>query len=154
MALPVKLKAIIEGLEFQSDEGSSHLNTTTGEVVYTTDYELRAAEDETPRDHLPAWQIEALRTAKDILETDHYLPLPTKFDIHEYRIMERFCSSVDDEDMRDTLYNAIRGRGAFRRFKDSIHKHGVADDWYKHRDDALKEIAIAWCEENGMQYTE
>ncbi len=85
---------------------------------------------------------------------DHYLPLPSKFDIHEYRIMERFCYAVDDDEMRDDLFNAIQGRGAFRRFKDSIHKHGVADDWYKHRDDALKEIAIAWCEENGMQYTE
>jgi hypothetical protein len=53
MAVTVKLKNIIEGLEFQSDKGSSYLNTTTGEVVYTTDYELRAAEDETPRDHLP-----------------------------------------------------------------------------------------------------
>ncbi len=68
----VKLKDIIEGLEFQSDEGSSHLNTTTGEVVYTTDYELRAAEDETPRDHLPEWQHEAIRIAADILETDYY----------------------------------------------------------------------------------
>ena len=55
--------------------------------------------------------------------------------------MERFCYAVDDEEMRDDLFNAIQGSGAFRRFKDSIHKHGVADDWYKHRDDALKEIA-------------
>ena len=29
-------------------------------------------------------------------------------------IMERFCLSVDDEDMRDDLCDAIRGRGAFR----------------------------------------
>ncbi len=150
----VKLNDIIEGLEFQSDEGSSHLNTTTGEVVYTTDYELRAAEDETSRDHLPEWQIEALRTAKDILETDHYLPLPSKFDIHEYRIMERFCRSVEDDDMRDDLCNAIRGRGAFRYFKEKIHEYDIADDWYKYRDEALKEIAIAWCEENGIRYTE
>ena len=154
MPPPVKLKGIIEGLEFQSDEGSAHLNTTTGEVVYTTDYELRAAEDETPRDHLPEWQIEALRTAKDILETDHYLPLPTKFDIHEYSIMERFCRSVEDDDMRDDLCNAIRGRGEFRYFKDKIHEYDIADDWYKYRDEALKEIAIAWCEENGIRYTE
>lgn len=33
MAVAVKLKDIIEGLEFQTDEGSSHLNRTTGEVV-------------------------------------------------------------------------------------------------------------------------
>ena len=60
MAITVKLKDIIEGMDLQSDEGSSYLNTTTGKVVYTTDYELRAVEDETPRDHLPNWQMEAL----------------------------------------------------------------------------------------------
>ena len=154
MAVTVKLTDIIEGLEFQSDEGSSHLNTTTGEVVYVTDEELRAAEEKEPLDDFPAWQHEAIRIANDILETNYYLPLPTKFDIHEYRIMERFCYSVDDDDMRDALCNAIRGRGAFRYFKDKIHAYGIADDWYQYRDESLREIAIAWCEENGVRYTE
>ena len=109
MAIIVKLKDIIEGMEFQTDEGSSHLNTTTGEVVNLSDEEVRAAEDETPLDHFPEWQHEAIRVAKGVLESDAYLPLPTKFDIHEYRIMERFCYSVDDDEMRDDLCNAIRG---------------------------------------------
>ena len=154
MPLPVKLKAIIEGLELQSDEGSSHLNKATGEVVYVTDEDLRAAEEEEPLDEFPEWQHEAIRIAGEMLETDHYLPLPTKFDIHEYSIMERFCRSVDDDDMRDDLCNAIRGRGAFRYFKDRIHVYGIAEKWYRYRDDALREIAIAWCEENGIRYTE
>jgi hypothetical protein len=153
MTTQITLTDIIEGLAFQSDDGSSSLNTTTGEVVYISDEELRAAEEETPLDHFPAWQHDAIRIAGEILETDHYLPLPTKFDIHEYRIMERFCYAVDDENMRDDLCNAIRGRGAFRYFKDKIHEYGIADDWYTYRDDALQEIAMAWCEENGIPYT-
>jgi hypothetical protein len=32
-------------IPFQSDEGLSYLNTTTGKVVYCTDEELRAAEE-------------------------------------------------------------------------------------------------------------
>ena len=48
MTVPVKLKDIIEGLEFLTDEGSSYLNTTTGEVVYVTTEEVRAAEEEPP----------------------------------------------------------------------------------------------------------
>jgi hypothetical protein len=78
MALPIKLKDIIEGMEFQTDEGASHLHTTTGEVVYITDEEVRAAEDETPLDHFPQWQHEAIRVAKDFLESRDSLPLPTK----------------------------------------------------------------------------
>ena len=152
MAVMVKLKDIIEGLAFQSDEGSSYLSTMTGEVIYITEEELRAAEEDAPLEDFPTWQHEAIRIAGEMLETDHYLPLPTKVDIHEYRIMERFCYSVDDDDMRDDLCNAIRGRGAFRYFKDKIHEYGIADDWYQYRDDALRELAIAWCEENGIQY--
>ena len=68
--------------------------------------------------------------------------------------MERFCLSVDDEDMRDNLCNAIRGRGAFRSFKDKIHEYGIAEDWYQYRDAALRDIAVTWCEAHGIAYTE
>jgi Uncharacterised protein family (UPF0158) len=154
MATPVKLQDIVDELSFIPDEASSYLNTKTGEVVSVTHEELRAAENEEPLEDFPAWQHDAIRIAGEILETDDYLPLPTKFDIHEYRIMERFCRSVEDDDMRDDLSNAIRGRGAFRYFKDRMHAYGIAEEWYRYRDAALREIAIVWCEENGIQYTE
>jgi Uncharacterised protein family (UPF0158) len=154
MKVQVKLKGIIEGLEFQSDEQSSFLNLTTGEVVSVTTEELRAAEEEQPLEDFPEWQHDAIRIAEEIIETEHYLPLPDRFEIHEYQIMERFCLSVADEDIRDDLCNAIRGRGAFRYFKDRIHAYGIAEEWYRYRDKALREIAIAWCEEHGIPYTE
>ena len=62
---------------------------------------------------------------RDIVETDHYLPLPDRFEINEYQIMERFCLSVDDEDMRDDLCDAIRGRGAFRSSKTGCRRMGL-----------------------------
>jgi hypothetical protein len=89
-----------------------------------------------------------------MLETDHYLPLPDRFEINEYRIMERFCDAVADDDMREALCDAIRGRGAFRRFKDRVHGYGMAEAWYHYRDAALREIALAWCEEHDIPYTE
>src|SRR5919202_1777451 len=128
-ALRVKLSDIVEGLEF------------------------RSAENDAPLEDFPEWQHNAIRIAGEILETDHYLPLPDRFEIHEYSIMERFCLSVDDEDIQDDLCNAIRGRGAFRYFKDRIHAYGIAEDWYRYRDAALREIAIAWCEAHDIPYT-
>ena len=151
-ALRVKLSDIVEGLEFQSDERSSYLNMTTGEVVSVTLEELRAAEEDEPLEEFPAWQHEAIRIARDIVETDHYLPLPDRFEINEYRIMERFCLSREDDDMCDDLCNAIRGRGAFRRFKDRVQAYGMAAVWYRYRDAALREIAMAWCEAHGIAY--
>ena len=85
MAVQVKLKDISEGLEFLTDEGTSYLNTTTGEVVYVTTEELRAAEEEQPLEDFPEWQHDAIRIAGEIIETDHYLPLPDRFEINEYR---------------------------------------------------------------------
>ena len=153
MTVPVKLKDIIEGLEFLTEEGSSYLNTTTGEVVYVTTEELRAAEEDAPLEDFPAWQHDAIRIAGEILATDHYLPLPDRFEINEYRMMERFCLSVDDDDLRDDLCDAIRGRGAFRRFKDRMQAYGIAEAWCRYRDEALREIAIAWCEAHDILYT-
>jgi len=154
MTVQVKLQDILEGMDFQSDEQSSFLNLTTGEVISITDEELRAAEEDEPLEDFPTWQQDNIRIAQAMLDTDDYLPLPTKFDIHEYRIMERFCDSVNDDDIRDDLCNAIRGRGAFRRFKDRVHAYGMAEGWYRYRDEALREIAIAWCEAHSIPYTE
>src|SRR5881397_3537762 len=72
-ALRVKLSDIIEGMDFQSDEQSSFLNLTTGDVVSVTDEELRAAENDAPLEDFPEWQHDAIRMAGEILETDHYL---------------------------------------------------------------------------------
>jgi DNA polymerase III alpha subunit (gram-positive type) len=155
MAPRVKLENIIDGLEFQSDESASYLNRQTGEVVGITDDQIRAAEDDEPIEDFPEWEQELIQVAKEIVqETGKYIPLPTRFDTDEYDMMERFCLSLDDAELRETLYSLIKGSGAFRRFKDAIHEHGVADDWYKYRDNALREIAIEWCREHGIKFDE
>jgi hypothetical protein len=153
-AIQVKLSDLIEGLDFQSDERSSYLNRTTGAVVSITAEELRAAEEAQPLEDFLDWQHGTIRIAGEILETERYLPLPDRFEIHAYQIMERFCLSVEDADMRDDLSDAIRGRGAFRRCKDRVHAYEIAEAWYRYRDAALREIAMAWCEAHGLAYME
>jgi hypothetical protein len=153
MAIRVKLDDIIEGLELQSDERYAFLDKRTGEVVSISDEEMQAAEDDEPIEDFPDWQQDLVRIAKEIVdETGDYIDLPTKFDIDEYSIMEKFCLSLDDSEMSDDLYSAIKGSGAFRRFKDAINEYDIADDWYKYRNDALKEIAIEWCQENDIEF--
>ena len=154
MTYLVKHSDIIEGLDFQAEEGRSYLNTATGEVISMTDEELRAAEEDAPLEDFPPWQQDALRIAKDMLETDDSLAIPSRFDIHEYRIMERFCDSVDAEDIRDDLCASIHGKGTFRQFKDRVHVYGMAEAWYRYRAAALREIAMHWCDEHGIPYVE
>jgi hypothetical protein len=149
----IKLSDIIEGLEFQSDESSSFLNKKTGEVILMTDYAMRATEDDEPLEDLPEWERDLVTTAREIIaESGQYIPLPTKFDIDEYSIMERFCLSLDNQEIGDTLYDLISGSGAFRRFKDAIYRFGIENEWYSYRDNAIKEIAIEWCREHDIKF--
>ena len=153
MEARVKLSDIIEGLQTQSDESSFFLNIKTGEVVLMTDYAMQAAEDDEPVEDLPDWEQELVAVAREILaETGQYIQLPTKFDIDEYSIMESFCTSMDNQEIGDILCDLISGSGAFRRFKNAIHKYDVADEWYKYRDNAMKELAIEWCRENNIEF--
>lgn len=58
----------------------------------------------------------------EIEETpERYLRLSAKFEIHEYYIMEEFMWTLKGE-KADKLECAIRGRGAFRRFRNMIHR--------------------------------
>jgi hypothetical protein len=153
MAIRVKLDDIIEGLESQSDESSSFLDKKTGEVILMTDYAMRAAEENEPLEDVPDWERELVLIAREILaETGQYLQLPTKYDMDEYSIMESFCTSLERQEIGDILYDLISGSGAFRRFKDAVYKYGVEDEWYKYRNNAIKEIAIEWCRENNIEF--
>lgn len=153
MATRVKLSEIIGEMELQHDQGSLYLNKKTGEVVLLIDEELLTAEEEESSEELPEWQREAMKVAKDILENgENYVELPSKEEINEYRIMEDFCRSVEDRRISEKLFDAIKGRGAFRRFKDNIVRLGIEDRWYKYKKEAFKKIAIEWCEDNDIDY--
>ena len=105
-------------------------------------------------EELPEWQRAVVQEAGKVLDSEDYIELPSQFDIHEYKIMEDFCYDVEDEDFSAELLNRIRGRGAFRKFKDAIRQRGITDDWYAFRKVAFKRIAIDWLEDNDIPYTD
>ena len=61
---------------------------------------------------------------------------------------------AEEGEADDELQNAIHGAGAFRYFKDTLRRYRREKDWYAYREEALRQIAIDWCEENGIEYTE
>ena len=156
MNIKAKLSDIIDAIEFDTEESTSYFNRKTGEIVTITEEEFSVAEDGEPLEGYPEWQHENIKTAQEILnsEDDSFLHLPSKYDFHEYRVMEKFCLSIEDQEISDALYLAIKERGAFRRFKDGVHRFGILDEWYKFRDGALKQIAIDWCCENKIPYVD
>ena len=39
-------------------------------------------------------------------------------------------------------------------FKDKIYQYDIEDQWYDYKDQRYKDIAVAWCEENNIEYQE
>ena len=89
--------------------------------------------------------------AYDQLDEHGFYRLPDQRDIDDYRTMEEFISTLSGS-AAARLSSAISGRGAFRRFKDTVHSLGLSDQWYEFEDSAHKRIAIRWCEENGLEW--
>ena len=87
MSLSVKLNDIINEMEIQSDDHSYYLNKKTGEIVMVTDEHFSLADDSEDISHYSDWEQEAIRVAINVLESEeNFIPLPSKFDIHEYQI--------------------------------------------------------------------
>ncbi len=154
MNKPVKLEEIINALEIQNDTSMAFFNKITGEVRVIDEEEYRAAEEDKDLMGYPAWQRDVIKIAKDLIDNeDNYIYLPSKYDINEYEIMQNFCLSITDQRISYELYYSIKGGGAFRRFKDMIKRLRIEDDWYQYKDEAIKQIAVDWCNENGIIFT-
>ena len=153
MSIQINLKDIIEEMEIQFEESRSLLNITTGEIVVVTSEDLRAVEDEKTFDNLPEWELENKMIAIDVVENfENYIELPTKYEVNEYELIENFCLTVSDQRRQESLLRAIRGKGAFRRFKDKIIDLEMEEQWYSYREECFKQIAIEWCQENKINY--
>lgn len=152
MAL-VKLQHVVDEMDAISDELHAYLNRKTGELITISNNELEAAEAVDDLDSYSGWDQEAIQAAQNVLNTDNYLRLPSKFDLHEYSIMERFCYEIEDTELSNELLFQIKGSGAFRRFKQAIHRNNITEDWYRYRQKALEKIAIDWLEANFISYT-
>jgi hypothetical protein len=158
VAAKVLLKDILEALEIQLDEYSNFLDLETGRVEAVPHDLLGRATDEGEEDdqehNLPAWQRDEWEMAKLIAvnSPDRFKSLPTRFDIHEWSIMQDFAHSASSGPIRDELLNAVHGKGAFRHFKDTLRRHRIEQAWYDFRSAVLKQIAIDWCEVNQVAW--
>ena len=92
------------------------LNPVTGEVVFFSEYLGLSDEDE--------------RLLEDIGGSDDYVAIERIPSYVVYQWMVDFVDEVvapADEDAASQLSIALHGKGAFRRFKDALHR--VNDQW-------------------------
>jgi hypothetical protein len=150
----VQVWKIVDALEIQIDESASYLDRETGEVETVSTTLMGLAEEGEEEPYLLAWQHAEWELARLIArDGERFFDLPTKFDIHEWQIMEDF-SEHQQEPLRSDLRSAIHRSGAFRIFKDTLRRRGRIETWYKFRERALHEIAVEWLKDHGVPYSE
>ena len=132
----IKLSEVIDGLEFVNDglDIQAYFNPDKNEIFYIGEYDTFEDEDK----------------FENLIES--CIMLPSKYDIHEYSMMEDFIETIDNLEIKSNLQRLIQGKGAFRRFKNYCFNVNIIQEWYNFRDKRYKEIAISWCKQNELEY--
>lgn len=70
-----------------------------------------------------------------------------------YRDMVDFIDTLGDERLAERLHDAIRGRGAFRRFGDTLRRahEDVLPRWFEFKDERQRGRARAWLADIGYR---
>lgn len=152
MARVISLREVADAIDLLSDDSEAFLDPDTGEVVTVTEEERRLVEKGPVEGDLPDWQREILPKVRAALESDRFLRLPDRFEVHEWSVMERFSHAQENERVREELLDAIHGSGAFRMFKSAIRRLGLENGWYKFRDAEIEGIARDWLEAHKLPY--
>ncbi len=95
-----------------------------------------------------------LREDDDGIKDKQLIPLPSHKQIDDYGTMKNFIEDLTDEEAQGWLAEAIKGAGAFRRFRSTLERFGLTERWYDYQEAAHENVAIDWCEYYGIEYLE
>ena len=140
--MKVKLQEVLEALEGAGMDVNHYYDTKNQEILMIFDGMVNGENNP-----------ELIEEIEDGFIED-YIPLPGQYDIHEYRMMEEFIYELPGGRAQDALEAAIRGKGAFRKFKDRLYDFNLQEKWYKYRDACYERVARDWCERFGIEIEE
>lgn len=127
----VDLPSLASALEDHSDETTWWFDPRTGESEPWSE-ELREEDEEDP-------------------EGRGLIPVEPLDPGTGYRDMEEFIDRVRDPRARDLLERAIQGRGAFRRFKDTLFEFpDLREAWFRFHDARMERRALEWLAEHAL----
>src|SRR5262245_21822393 len=138
----VSLEDVANELDGLSQDTQAYIHRETGELITLMEPEIAFIEEgaEEGLDDLGG-DDEARGKLREMAGSDKWVMLPDSFDIHEWQIMRDFADTIADETVQSEILQALHGSGAFRYFKDTVYRHGIQDDWFAFKREALKEIA-------------
>ncbi len=132
--LKIDIGDLTMAMEESSYEHEYFLDLQTGEILLISDYMDR---EET---------AEVRKKIDD--DPDRFEEIPKSDSREGYQDMEEFIDTIQDEHIAEVLSTAIEGRGAFRRFKDTLLRYpDERERWFKFKNDLMKHRAMEWLDE-------
>lgn len=132
---PIELDMLEVAMEDSDLSSRYYLNLVSGKVVFFSD-DLDLSEEDEP-------------LSEEIDESDDYIAV-NRIPSHEaYQWMVDFVDEMvapSDENAAEKLSIALEGKGAFRRFKDTLYRvdEKWQQAWYQWRDKQLKAAVEEW----------
>jgi len=140
--IKVKLSEIVEAIQFDCEGMVTVIELKTGLLHPIPDDDMLGLLD---------WEQKDIDLAENYsANPEDYLPLPPKFEVDEYQMMEDF--SIDQEN--ENLLATLKGKGAFRRFKNTLYNLELEQEWYEFRNARYEQFARTWCEDNDVEVLE
>ena len=129
---PVDEMMIEAAMEDGSLENRYYLNTQTGEVILVSEYDPGSVQQE---------QLE--------VAIENYVPIERIPSQQAYQWMQEFVETQilpEDALLAEKLSIALRGKGAFRRFKDVLHESSEewVQSWYHWQDEQRSRAIEEW----------
>ncbi len=167
--LKVNLRDLADAFENGFDEIVYYLDLDTGDVVTITEESrqllaelpeakqaetLEAVLEALRSADIPEWELDGLYVAAAVewSDDDRFLEIPRITSWEGYQDMEAFIETVSDEHAQTRLLAAIQGKGAFRRFKDTLTRYPEERDrWFEFLDARNRERVLSWLREEEIQ---
>lgn len=88
---------------------------------------------------------------KDIHDSDKYLPVPNKRELDlGNQLLFDFARQILPQ-RYDDVRGMFRCKGAYRRFKDSLERQELLEEWYRYSDEQEAKTLAEWYETEGLK---
>lgn len=132
--MQIKIDDIVLAIEFSSSsmfDSEVFINTETGEIHCVGD----SVDEPVP---------------SDIFENKKYICVPGKADLDMGKALAIDFVAKYIPDKLNLAYEIFSRKGAYSKFKSLLASLNQLDNWYAYEQSSLRNAALEWCSENGI----
>jgi hypothetical protein len=139
--LPIDMGDLVQALEGFGDASYTttwYLDLETGDIFFLSDFDI----------------IEEMEEMAEMVDAqpDRFEAIDEIDTQEAYSDMAAFVETVSDRRTAARLADAIEGRGAFSRFRDTLARYPAEQErWWEFKDQRMRERALEWLEDIGVE---